>query len=44
MADLPSFPGTPRWPYVLGTIAIIVLALLFVVRHLTMGGHAGQMQ
>jgi hypothetical protein len=49
MADLPPDPnddagddiGTPRWVYVSGTIAI-VLVLLFVILHLTghgLGGH-----
>ncbi len=44
MPDLPSYPGTPRWAYVFGTIAVIVLALLFVIRHLTAGSLAGHMQ
>jgi hypothetical protein len=41
MADLPPYPdsngddtGTPRWVYVFGVIAI-VLVLLFVILHLT---------
>jgi len=44
MANLPSYPGTPRWPYVFGAIAVVVLAVLFVIRHLTMGGLGGHMQ
>ena len=41
MADLPPYPGTPRWVYVFGTIVLAVL-LVFVVRHLTggVGSHA----
>jgi hypothetical protein len=51
MADMPPYPnsngapdddpGTPRWVYVFGIIAI-VLVLLFVILHLTgrgLGGH-----
>lgn len=46
MAEAPRDPetgddaGTPRWLYVVGTI-VIVLALLFVVMHLTSGGFVG---
>jgi hypothetical protein len=51
MADIPPIPdssgdigdddpGTPRWVYVLGIIAI-VLVLLFVIMHLTVGGFGG---
>ena len=51
MADLPHYPdsnrdtgydttSTPRWVYVFGIIAI-VLVLLFVVLHLTGGGLVG---
>jgi hypothetical protein len=51
MADLPTYPdssgdtgedttGTPSWVYVLGIIAIVLL-LLFVILHLTVGGPGG---
>ncbi|MCA1580962.1 MAG: hypothetical protein LC796_06100 [Acidobacteria bacterium] len=40
--DLVSTPGTPRWVYVFGLIAI-VLVLLFVILHLTGGGFRGHM-
>jgi hypothetical protein len=33
-ADLPPYPGTPRWVKVVGIIAV-VLVLLFVILHLT---------
>ena len=34
MADLPPYPGTPRWVKLFGII-VIVLVLLFVGMHLT---------
>jgi len=37
MADLPPYPGTPRWVYVFGSI-IVVLVLLFVITHLAGDG------
>ncbi|MGM0875727.1 MAG: hypothetical protein ACQEWV_13230 [Bacillota bacterium] len=41
MADRESNPSTPRWVKVFGIIAI-VLALLFVIMHLTgIGGNHG---
>lgn len=51
MADLPTYPdsngdtgndtaSTPRWVYVFG-ITAIVLILVFVVLHLTGGGLVG---
>jgi hypothetical protein len=51
MADVPPYPdsnsdtgdetpGTPRWVYVLGIIAIILI-LVFVILHLTGGGLGG---
>jgi hypothetical protein len=48
MADLPPHPepngadtGTPRWVYVFGIIAT-VLVLVFVILHLTGGGLGGR--
>jgi hypothetical protein len=40
MADLPPYPGTPRWVNVFGTIALVVV-LLFVILMFTRGpgGH-----
>jgi hypothetical protein len=54
MADVPPIPdsngdigdddtGTPRWVYVLGIIAM-VLVLMFVIMHLTVGGLGGHLQ
>ena len=40
MAEPPPYPGTPRWVYVSGIIAI-VLVLVFVILHLTGGGFRG---
>jgi hypothetical protein len=37
VADLPPYPGTPRWVYVFGAI-VIVLVLMFVIKHLAGGG------
>ena len=34
MAELPAYPGTPRWVKILGIIAL-VLVLLFGIAHLT---------
>ena len=42
MADLPQYPGTPRWVKVFGIIVILLVAL-FAVLHLTghgLGDHA----
>jgi hypothetical protein len=36
MADLPRYPGTPRWVKVFGIIVVILVAL-FVVLHVS--GH-----
>jgi hypothetical protein len=36
-ADLPPYPGTPRWVYVFGLIVIVPVAV-FVIRHLTGAG------
>ncbi|MBI4421970.1 MAG: hypothetical protein HY560_14190 [Gemmatimonadetes bacterium] len=40
MADVPAYPGTPRWAKVFGTIALVVI-LLFVMLMFTRGpgGH-----
>ena len=40
MADVPPYPGTPRWVKVFGIIVLVVI-LLFVVLLLTRGpgGH-----
>ena len=38
---LPPYPGTPRWAKLFGIVFVIVLALLLVSRHLTLGGLAG---
>jgi len=40
MADLPPYPGTPRWVKVFGIIVLVVI-LLFVILLLTRGpgGH-----
>jgi hypothetical protein len=38
MADMPPYPGAPRWVKVLGIVAL-ALALLLVAHHLTGGGH-----
>ena len=40
--DRGSPPATPRWVYVFGIIAIILI-LLFVILHLTGGGFRGHM-
>lgn len=40
MADPPPYPGTPRWVYAAGIVAV-VLVLLFVVLHLVGGGFRG---
>ena len=40
MADLPPYPGTPRWAKVFGIIALIVV-LLFGIRLFTRGPHRG---
>jgi hypothetical protein len=37
MAHLPPYPGTPRWAKVFAII-VLVLVLVFVVKHLTGGG------
>jgi len=41
MSDLPPYPGTPRWAKVFGIAFVCAMALLFVIRHLTLGGLAG---
>jgi hypothetical protein len=40
MADLPPYPGTPRWVKVFGIIAL-VMVLLFVILLFTRGPHRG---
>jgi hypothetical protein len=40
VADLPPYPGTPRWVYVFGAIAIILI-LVFVIKHVA-GGDVGR--
>jgi hypothetical protein len=40
MADLPPYPGTPRWVKVFGIIALVVV-LLFVILLFTRGPHRG---
>ncbi|MDB5070511.1 MAG: hypothetical protein JWM87_1622 [Candidatus Eremiobacteraeota bacterium] len=37
MPELPPYPGTPRWVYVFGLIAVAVV-VVFLLRHLTGGG------
>ena len=37
MADIPTYPGTPRWVKVFGIIAVLIV-LLFVHRLFTTGG------
>jgi len=39
-ADLPPYPGTPRWVKVFGIIAIVVV-LLFIILLLAGGGRHG---
>lgn len=40
MAELPPYPGTPRWVKVFGTIVIVVL-VLFLALLVTRGPHGG---
>ena len=40
MAELPAYPGTPRWVFVFGAVVVIALVALFVIRQLTMGNLA----
>lgn len=39
-AELPPYPGTPRWVYGFGLILIVPI-LVFLIRHLTAGGLHG---
>jgi hypothetical protein len=40
MADLPPYPGTPRWVKVFGAIVVFVLILFALLMHLRgPGGH-----
>ena len=40
MADLPPYPGTPRWVKVFGAIIVVVLILFALLMHLRgPGGH-----
>jgi hypothetical protein len=39
-ADVPPYPGTPRWVYVFALI-VIVPAVVFIIRHITGGGLTG---
>lgn len=40
VSDRPAHPGTPRWVYVAGIIAVVLL-VVFAVIHLAGGGMGG---
>jgi hypothetical protein len=40
MADLPPYPGTPRWVKVFGIVAVVPLLLFVILLHTgVIGGH-----
>jgi hypothetical protein len=42
MADLPPYPGVPRWVKVFG-IVVVILVAVFVILHATGRGFGGHM-
>jgi hypothetical protein len=41
MADLPPYPGTPRWVKVFGIIGIVVVLLVSIILVTGVGGPGG---
>jgi len=39
-ADIPPYPGTPRWVYGFGVIVIVPI-VVFLIRHVVAGGFHG---